>query len=106
MALNPLVDIATLAGLDLGDRRAAIQRADQERADLRRSQIEAQAAPATTPQERIRLWEDLHGLRLPRNADHKLVRVIARDTALTPRQVNEEQLRRAGASHSLPSTAS
>lgn len=99
MVLNPPIHTANLVGLDVGDRRAAIQRAEEERAELRRSKIEAQAAPSTTPEERIRVWEDLHGLRLPRNADHKLIRVIARDTALTVRQVNEEQVRRVDASH-------
>jgi hypothetical protein len=83
-------------GLDANERRAAALRAEQERAELRTSKIEAQASPFTTPQERIRLWEDLHGLRLPVNADHRLVRVIATSTALTVREVQDEQVRRSG----------
>lgn len=80
--------------MDANDRRAAIQHAEEVRAELRRSKIEAQGAPMSTPAARIRVWEDLHGLQLPRNAGHKLLEVIARDTALTVQDVHEEQLRR------------
>jgi hypothetical protein len=95
---NPFVDVATLSGLDLDERRAAIQRADEERAELRQSQIQAQASPVATPDERIRRWEDLHGLRLPRDPNHKLIQVIANDTALPVEEVIAEQRRRADAS--------
>ena len=88
--LNPFSN----AAMDAGDRRAAIEHAEAERAQLRRSKIEAQGSPMTTPAARIRLWEDFHGLQLPRNAGHKLIDVIARDTALTVLDVQEEQLRR------------
>jgi uncharacterized caspase-like protein len=96
MSFNRSVDGFFATGLDANERRAAALRAEQERAELRSSKIEAQASPFTTPQERIRLWEDLHGLRLPVNADHRLVRVIATSTALTVREVQDEQVRRAG----------
>jgi hypothetical protein len=83
---------------DPSDRTAAILRANQERAAARQSQIEALAAPGTSADERIRLWERLHGLNLPRDAQHKLLRIIARDTQLTLRQVQDEQSRRASPS--------
>jgi|JRYI01.1.fsa_nt_gb hypothetical protein len=83
-------------GLEGNDRRAAAIRAEEERAQLRHSRIEAQSSPFATPQERIRLWEELHGLKLPRDRDHRLVRVIAANTALTVQDVHDEQTRRHG----------
>jgi hypothetical protein len=96
MSLQRFPDNTFATGIDANERRAAALRAEQERADLRHARIEAQSSPFTTPQERIRLWEDLHGLALPRSADHKLVRVIANHTALTVHEVQEEQARRSG----------
>ncbi|MFL6549345.1 MAG: hypothetical protein ACJ8OJ_11670 [Povalibacter sp.] len=81
---------------DPSDRRAAILHAEQERAAARRQQLEALVSPNSLPEDRIKLWEQLHGLNLPRDAEHKLLRVIARDTALNLSQVHDEQLRRSG----------
>lgn len=96
MSFSRFSDHVPAAGLDANERRAAALRAEQDRAEQRHAKIEAQASPFATPQERIRLWEELHGLALPRSKDHKLVGVIASNTALTPREVNEEQARRSG----------
>lgn len=82
-------------GLDAEDRRAAAARAEQERLEVRRSKIDALTSPVATPEERIRSWEALYGLRLPRSADHRLVRVIAQNTALSVQQIHDEQRRRA-----------
>lgn len=78
------------------DFRQQIERAAQERAAQRDSELEAQASPARDPRERIEIWERLHALRLPRAHGHALVRVIATQTGLTIGQVHEEQQRRAG----------
>jgi hypothetical protein len=78
------------------ERRAAIEREAQERAAERQQRIASQCSPLHGPIERIRIWEELHGLALPRSPTHKLVRVIAMQTELTVRQVQEEQQRRAG----------
>ena len=85
---------ALAVGLDANERRAAVLRADQERAETRQAKIEAQASPFSTPRERIRLWEELHGLALPRDGAHKLVSVIAKSTALGVSEVQQEQARR------------
>jgi hypothetical protein len=77
------------------DRRAAIEREEQERAAERQRRIASQCSPLHGPADRIRIWEELHGLALPRSLTHKLVRVIAAQTELTVRQVQEEQQRRA-----------
>jgi hypothetical protein len=49
-------------------------------------------------EERIRIWERLHALRLPRSTGHVLVMVIATQTRLTVGQVHDEQRRRAALS--------
>jgi hypothetical protein len=77
------------------DRRAQVLRAANERAEERERQREQQRSPMLTPEERIRLWEQLHGLHLPRAANHKLLEVIATQTELSLQQVTMEQQRRA-----------
>jgi hypothetical protein len=96
MVSNRLSDGLAGISLDIGDRRAAALREEQERVEIRQSRIDALSSPFSEPHERIRLWEELHGVRLPRAADHSLVRVIAHRTSLTVQQVQDEQRRRAG----------
>jgi hypothetical protein len=76
--------------------RAAEIKAEQEaQRHLAKSE---QASDRYTAQERIRLWETLHGAVLPRDANHPVLAVIAVDTALTLAQVRAEQSQRFGAS--------
>ena len=86
----------------IAERRAAVLRADEERAAERRRELDLQTSPANGPQERIRIWERLHALRLPILATHPLVAVIANDTELTTRDVETEQRRRCGLIESPP----
>lgn len=79
------------------DPRAQALRAAQERAQERTRLIELQASALHTPEERIRLWEKLHMLSLPRASRHPLLALIASQTALTLQQVEDEQRRRAAA---------
>lgn len=97
MATESFFHSVSLSALDSGDHRAAILRADEERAAERLTQIRAQSSTLATPVERIRLWEALHGLNLPLRAGHKLLQVIADDTALSVEQVNDERERRSAA---------
>ncbi|HEY0940263.1 MAG TPA: hypothetical protein VGE08_09220 [Steroidobacter sp.] len=76
------------------EHRLQVQRARQERAALRESELEDQASPVKEPRERIEIWERLHALRLPRTPDHLLLDVIATQTGLTVAEVREEQRRR------------
>lgn len=96
MSLNhrnlPPIEIGNVAGA--ADRRAQAIRLAQERAQQREQRLALQTSPQSTPQERIRLWEELHALQLPRSSTHRLLRVIATHTALTMQQVREEQERR------------
>mgnify|MGYP003578013405 CR=1 FL=1 len=78
--------------------RLKVQQAEQERAAMRAGELAAQTSPAKGAEERIRIWERLHELRLPRSSGHALVRVIAMQTHLSVGQVHEEQRRRAAGS--------
>jgi hypothetical protein len=78
------------------EHRRRVQQDALERAALRDSELESQASPMKGVQERIGIWERLHGLRLPRAPRHVLVEVIARQTRSTVAEVHEEQQRRAG----------
>jgi len=89
---------ALTPGLSADERRETFLRAEEEKAAQRHAQLEAQSSPLLEPHERIRRWEELHGVNLPLFANHRLVRVIAHSTALTIEQVRAEQQRRAGAS--------
>src|ERR1700689_4735504 len=75
--------------------RAAEIKAEQE-AQRHRAKSE-QSSDRYTAQERIRLWESLHGAQLPRDANHPVLAVIAVNTGLTLDQVRAEQEQRFGA---------
>ena len=80
---------------DLAERRAHIEHQNQERAAERQQQIALQSSPLSGAEERIRLWEKLHALDLPRSSKHKLLRVIAEQTNLSIQDVLDAQHRRA-----------
>ena len=68
---------------------------EQARAQQHREQeLLEQSSTRNSPQERIRIWERLHGVRLPRNATHRVLDVVAAGTGLTLEQVRDEQRRR------------
>jgi hypothetical protein len=77
------------------EHRLRAQQAGQERAAFRASELAAQVSPVKGAEERIRIWERLHALQLPRTFDHVLVKVIATQTCLAIGQVHEEQRLRA-----------
>jgi hypothetical protein len=76
------------------EHRLRVQREDQERAALRASELAEQVSPAKDAEERIRIWERLHALRLPSASAHALVKVVATQTRLTVGEVHAEQRRR------------
>ena len=82
--------------------RAAEIKAEQE-AERHRAKSE-QSSDRYTAQERIRLWESLHGAQLPRAANHPVLAVIAVNTALTLDQVKAEQQHRFGVPSETVST--
>jgi hypothetical protein len=68
-------------------------------ADKQRNQaLHDQSSELNSPDERVRTWERLHQLRLPRDPAHLILLQIARDTALGMDQLLEVQRLRARAS--------
>lgn len=78
----------------LADRRAQIEHEEQQRLLERQQQIALQSSPLSTAEERVRQWEKLHALALPRSPTHRLLRIIAEQTELALDQVLEIQRRR------------
>lgn len=77
------------------EHRLRVQHAAEDRAALRNTELASQISPMNDARERIRIWERLHALPLPRTPGHVLIGVIATQTCLSVEQVREEQLRRA-----------
>ena len=65
----------------------------EEAERVQRERIE-QSCELNTPAIRIRAWERLHRLTLPRGSAHSVLSVVAQATHLTLEQVREEQRRR------------
>ena len=84
----------------LADRRAQAEHEQQQRMQERQQQMALLTSPLSTPDERIRLWEKLHALGLPRSPTHKLLRIIAEQTELSLEQVLEVQRRSFAPRHS------
>jgi hypothetical protein len=97
---RPFSALSTTAE-SVAEHRARLEH-EQEIAQQRRAEaLAGQVSIANTPSARILIWEQLHGLPLPRSPDHKLLKVIAAATDLQIEQVQEVQkLRVAGGSPS------
>jgi hypothetical protein len=62
-----------------------------EREEQRRLELSEQRSDLNPPEVRIRMWEKIHGLRLPSDPEHPIVDVIAVSTRLTIEDVHREQ---------------
>jgi len=83
-----------VAGETVADYRVRVAQHQAEMAERRRQQLLEQASPEHTPAVRIRMWERLHQITLPRNPAHRLLDVVATDTGLSLEEVREEQRQR------------
>lgn len=79
------------------DFRARLQHSQAEAAERRRLDLAEQSSRLKTAEERIRIWERIHEVTLPRDPAHRLVEIIATNTGLTDADVRDEQQRRASA---------
>jgi len=77
------------------DYRARIAAYQAEAAERRQQELLEQRSAMNTPASRIRLWEQLHQIDLPRSPSHRLIDVIAAHTGLTSEDVRDEQRLRA-----------
>jgi hypothetical protein len=81
------------------DYRARAERLRLEALERREQALIDQSSPDNTPEVRVRIWEKLHQLRLPRDPGHAILPQVARQTALHLDEVLEVQRQRA---HSAP----
>jgi hypothetical protein len=77
------------------DFRARLVHQQAEAAERRRLDLAEQSSRLKTAEERIRIWERIHEVTLPRDSAHRLVEIIAANTGLSDAEVREEQSRRA-----------
>jgi hypothetical protein len=77
------------------DFRARLVHQQTEAAERRRTDLAEQCSRLKSAEERIRIWERIHEVTLPRDPAHRLVEIIAANTGLTNADVRDEQLRRA-----------
>ena len=63
----------------------------EERLNQRQRELAEQSSAASPPDARIRAWEKVHALRMPGDATHPVLHVIAHGTGLTLEQIREEQ---------------
>ena len=77
------------------DFRARLVHQQAEAAERRRMDLAEQSSRLKSAEERIRIWERIHEVTLPRDPAHRLVEIIAANTGLTDADVRDEQQRRA-----------
>jgi hypothetical protein len=88
-------------GESIPDYRKRLAHEQEEMQQRRLLELAEQVSVGNAPSERIRIWERLHGLPLPRNPTHKLLSVIAAATDLQLEQVQEVQRLRFPAARSI-----
>lgn len=77
------------------DFRSRLVHQQAENAERRKNDLAEQSSRLKSAEERIRIWERLHEVGLPRDPAHRLIEIIAADTGLNVGDVHDEQRRRA-----------
>ena len=80
-----------IADESLVEQRKRVADEHAKREEDRQAELVELSSTLNAPGERIRLWERLHKLPLPRDPNHNLLEVIAVATDLPLAQVREEQ---------------
>jgi hypothetical protein len=75
----------------LADHRERLTLEEEERERKRTSQFEELRSEVNSVPVRIRAWEKMHGLRLPSDPTHPILRVIASTTGVSLAHLREEQ---------------
>jgi hypothetical protein len=73
------------------DHRARLERAQAEAAEKRERALTDQRSPQNTPEVRVRIWEQLHQVRMPKSPEHAILQVIAKQTGLDLSEVKAVQ---------------
>jgi hypothetical protein len=76
------------------DHRARMERAQLEAGERRAQAMLEQRSPENSHDARVRAWEKLHQVRLPRDPEHNVLVIIAQQTGLTLDAVQEVQRQR------------
>jgi hypothetical protein len=77
------------------DHRARLERQQAEAAEKRERALTDQRSPQNTPEVRVRIWEQLHQVRMPKSPEHAILQVIAKQTGLDLSEVKAVQQLRA-----------
>jgi hypothetical protein len=93
--MNSSRELLPFAGEPSSEFRERLARQQAATLERRQQALVEQASTLNTPQARIRIWEQLHAITLPRDSAHRLIGIIAANTGLTVAQVRAEQLQRA-----------
>ena len=75
----------------LADHRERLALEEEERERKRTNQFEELRSEVNSVPIRIRAWEKMHGLRLPSDPAHPILRVIASTTGISLACLREEQ---------------
>jgi hypothetical protein len=73
------------------DHQARFERQQLEAAQRREQALQEQCSPVNTAEQRVRIWERLHQVRMPKDPAHAILAVIARQTSLQLTDVQEVQ---------------
>src|SRR3569833_3633948 len=82
----------------LADHRERLALEEEARARKRTTQLEELRSEVNAAPVRIRAWEKMHGLRLPSDPAHPILRVIASNAGVSLASLREEQRARAASS--------
>lgn len=76
------------------DYRARAERAAREAAERREQALLDQRSPDNTDEARVRIWERLHQVRMPKDPAHPILALIARQTGMDIGDVRNVQTQR------------
>jgi len=79
------------------DYRALAERRRLEAEQERNQALADQCSPERTPEARVRIWERLHQLRLPKAPAHAILLQVSQQTGLQLAELHEVQRLRAAA---------
>jgi hypothetical protein len=77
------------------DYRARLEREQLDAAERRRQAMMDQSSPDNSHELRVRAWERLHQVRLPRSSEHAVLTIVASQTGLELAEVHAVQRQRA-----------
>jgi len=77
------------------DFRARAERAAREAAERREQALVGQRSADNTNDARVRIWERLHQVTLPKDPAHPILTLIAKQTGMPIAAVREVQMQRA-----------